>query len=147
MAAEMIDEGLIKDAELWVKMAEDKQALSYNNNDNEVLHLLKTEIEATNVFNEGYQLFKTLCKNLDTTGHYKIFKNSSTLCRYSQEGGNPLFIKKLEELSQEPIVNIIHDFLTKQEVTYILKQLGNYEFNPAPYPEYVGRKYDKHLSW
>ena len=129
----MIDGGLFDAAQSWVEIAEEKYLQSSTNDITEVaLHDLKMVICDAKIDEEGNQMFENLCKRLETAGHDETFKNSSTYCRYAQEGDNPLFIKKLEELSKEPIVSVIHDFLTEEEVKDILNKSAQYKFEPAP---------------
>ena len=60
-----------------------------------------------------------------------MFKNASTSCRYYFDESR-LVKMKIEELSQEPIVQLIHDFLTTDEVNEVLKQSSTRDFAPAP---------------
>eukprot|EP00090_Calanus_glacialis_P002770 TRINITY_DN12060_c0_g1_i1.p1 TRINITY_DN12060_c0_g1~~TRINITY_DN12060_c0_g1_i1.p1 ORF type:complete len:332 (-),score=79.90 TRINITY_DN12060_c0_g1_i1:28-897(-) len=133
MAQEMFNAGIFDAAQSWVEIAEEKYLQSSTNDiTEEAIHDLKTEICDAKIDEEGNQMFENLCKRLETAGHDETFKNSSTSCRYAQEGDNPLFIKKLEELSKEPIVSVIHDFLTAEEVNDILNKSAKYKFDPAP---------------
>ena len=132
MAREMFDVELSDAAQSWVQIAEEKNSQSSNKDTSEAaIHVLKMEIGDSKIDEEGKRMFENLCKRLETAGHDETFKNSSTSCRYAQEGDNPLFIKKLEELSKEPIVSVIHDFLTEEEVKDILNESTKYKFDPA----------------
>jgi hypothetical protein len=133
MAQEMFDEGLMDAAQSWAEIAEEKYEQSSTNDDTteEDLCDLKKDIQDYKVAEEGKVMFENLCKRLGTGGHDETFKNSSTSCRYVQEGKNPFFVKKLEELSKEPIVNVIHDFLTKEEVQDVLNESAGYKFKSA----------------
>ena len=144
MAREMFSAELFDAAQSWVDNAEEKNSPSSNNDaTEEAIHVLKMEIGDSKIDEEGKRMFENLCKRLETAGHDETFKNSSTSCRYAQEGDNPLFIKKLEELSKEPIVSDIHDFLTEKEGNDILNKSAQYKFEPAPT---VGEKADDTYS-
>ena len=130
MAEEMIGDHQMKSAELWVKIAEEKQALSYEEEEeSKILQKLKEEIEVFKLVEEGLQLYENLCKKLETTGHFENFRSSYTSCRYIQERGNPFLMRKLEEPNKDPVVNIIHDFLSKEEVDDILEKSENYSLS------------------
>ena len=129
----MFAEELFDAAQSWVEIAEEKISQSSNNDaTEEAIHDLKVDINDSKIDEEGKRMFENLCKRIETAGHDETFKNSSTSCRYAQEGNNPFFIKKLEELSKEPIVSVIHDFLTEKEVKDILNKSAQYKFEPAP---------------
>ena len=132
MAQEMFAAGLFDTAQSWVEIAQEKYLQSSTNDiTEEAIHDLKMEIRDAKIYEEGIQMFENLCKRLETAGDDETFKNSSTSCRYVHEGRNPLFVKKLEELSKEPIVNVIHDFLTKEEVQDVLNESAGYKFKSA----------------
>ena len=106
-------------AQSWVGIAGEKykQSSTTDDTNEEYINDLKIEIQDYKIAEEGKEMFENLCKWSETGGHDETYKN-----RYVKEGNNPLVVKKLEELSKEPIVNVIHDFLTKEEVQDILNE-------------------------
>ena len=133
MAIELFDEKMVKAAELWLKIAEEKYGKNKESDTIEMEMLdIKKEIHDFKSEENQMKRFQKLCTKSETTGHYQTFKNASTRCRYVQDGKNPLFNLKIEELSQEPIVYVIHDFLSKEEVKDILKKSASKEFDIAP---------------
>ena len=133
MVEELFDEGLLTAAESWLKVSEEKIPSYEPNDTNHVnLHDMKKKIEEFNIEDDEKKRFEKLCAKSKTTGDYKTFQNASTSCRYVQDGKNLLMVMKLEELSKEPKVNIVHDFLTNLEVEQFLKESANYDFDWAP---------------
>ena len=76
--------------------------------------------------------FEKLCAYENGTMNYATFKNSSTSCKLVQDGKNPLIRMKIEELSAEPVVQLVHDFVSKEEIEELLKKMSQYEFEIAP---------------
>ena len=76
--------------------------------------------------------FEKLCTYENGTMNYATFRNSSTSCKLVQDGKNPLIRMKIEELSAEPVVQLVHDFISTKEIIELLKKMANYEFEIAP---------------
>eukprot|EP00092_Neocalanus_flemingeri_P007022 GFUD01007584.1.p1 GENE.GFUD01007584.1~~GFUD01007584.1.p1 ORF type:complete len:441 (+),score=100.57 GFUD01007584.1:37-1359(+) len=132
MVEELFDEGLVTASELWLKVSEEK----YRNEQNDAdyinfLDMKNRQEDLKAEFNEK-EIHEKLCTKSETAGNHETFQNASTWCRYVQDGKNPLMVRKLEELSQEPIVQIVHDFLSNEEVEELLEKSANYDFDVAP---------------
>ena len=84
-------------AQSWVGIAGEKykQSSTTDDTNEEYINDLKIEIQDYKIAEEGKEMFENLCKWSETGGHDETFKNSSTSCRYVQEGNNPLFLKSL----------------------------------------------------
>ena len=112
------DDGKIEAAEKWLEIAKDK---SKDSNHGEVVDEFARNIEDKKSKKKGQYLFKRLCKSLITKVDRDAFLNSSVRCRFVQEGANPLNIRNVEELSREPEVYLVNDFLSSKEEEFLLK--------------------------
>ena len=130
MANEMTDEGLTKAGQMWLRVAEEKMELVNNDMNKELLDDVKAEVSLNKIIEDTFELSKNLCKKSITTVHEYNFKSSTISCRLVQEGGIPFSLRKFEELSMEPAVYLIHDFLSKKEADDFLKSFNYYEYNP-----------------
>ena len=123
----------MKAAELWIKVSDDKYKKNgYANSEYKLLLDIKRRIKKVKEEDEEDKRFRNLCAKLETTGNIKMFQNASTSCRYVSDGKNPLIRIKMEEFSQEPIVQLFHDFLMPVEVDNILKESLTFDFGIAP---------------
>ena len=136
MAQKMVDERLMKSAELWLRVTEEKLGLVNDGNkyddDYKNMELMKEEVDVYNHVKETIDLHDDLCKKLETTGHEENFKKGSISCKFVQDRGNPLSRRKLEELSVEPKVFVLHDFLLQEEVNEVVKKSKYYTYSKAP---------------
>ena len=76
--------------------------------------------------------FEKLCSYENGTMNLATFRNASTSCKLVQDGKNPLIRMKIEELSAEPVVQLVHDFISTEEIKELLKKMSKYEFEIAP---------------
>ena len=110
-------DGKIEAAEKWLEIAKNK---SKDIHQDEVLDDFAKNIEDIKSDKKGQYLFKTLCKSPITIVDEEAFLNSSVSCRFIQEGANPLNIRRVEELSREPEVYLVNDFLSSKEVEFLI---------------------------
>ena len=133
MAQKMVDERLMKSAELWLRVTEEKLGLVNDGNkydeDYKNMELMKEEVDVYNHVKETIELHDDLCKKLETTGHEENFKKGSISCKFVQDRGNPLSRRKLEELSVEPKVVVLHDFLSQDEVDEVVRKSQYYTYS------------------
>ena len=133
LAEELFDEGLVEATESWLIVAEENyEQFEDTHADSLKLIELKKEIKERKDDEGEMTRFEKLCAHSELTGNHEMFKNASTSCRYMQYGENRLVRMKIEEFSHEPIVQLIHDFLTTDEVQEVLKQSANLDFSAAP---------------
>ena len=76
--------------------------------------------------------FEKLCTYENGTMNYATFRNSSTSCKLVRDGKNPLIRIKMEELRSEPVVQLVHDFISTAEIKELLTKISKYEFENAP---------------
>ena len=132
MAHMMTDEGLIKAANMWLTVAEEKIKLVNNEVTKDLLKRTKVEVSVVDITREYIESTENLCTKLKTTVHEDNFKSSSISCRLVQEGGIPFSLQKIEELSVEPTVYLIHGFLSKKETDDFFTTSRNYKYSPNP---------------
>ena len=130
MAHIMIDEGQMKAAQMWLTVAEEKLELFKDDTTREVVDITKEILAVHIIEQETHELSENLCKKLKTTVHEENFQSSSISCRFVQEGGIPFSLRKYEDLSVEPPVYLIHDFLSKQEADHFMIAFENIEYSP-----------------
>jgi hypothetical protein len=117
---ELLDEGLVRVAELWVTVAGRNHIEFITKNDSNHVKLLelKEKINYEKQYEVAQERFEKLCSKKEVTMDYEVFRNPS--CRYEQDGKNILLMMKIEEMNEDPIVNIVHDFLSIREVDELL---------------------------
>ena len=132
MTEELLDEGLVRVAELWITVAErnHNEFITKNDSNHAKLIELKEIIDYEKQYDVAQKRFEKLCSKQEVTMDYEVFRNPS--CRYEQDGKNALLKMKIEEMHEDPIVNIVHDFLSIREVNELLKKSSKYEFDTAP---------------
>ena len=115
-------------AELWVKVAEEKLELDNDTEAHILMNNLKEEISGFRITKDELDLTENLCRKVETKGPDENFRSSLTYCRYVVEGGIPFSLRKLEELSVEPVVYIIHDFLSDKEAEECYEDSQEYTY-------------------
>ena len=121
----------MKSAELWLGVAEEKLEMVTDEEAKKVLDNFKEEVSVHKITEEKLKLSEDLCKKLESTVHEENFQSSSISCRYVQEGAIPFSVRKLEELSVEPAVYRIHNFLSKKEADTFHKKAQKFEYLPS----------------
>ena len=132
LAEDLFDKGRVEAAELWRNIAKEKQKENELTSFDTNLLDLKMRIKEVRDGEEEEKQFKNLCAKTKTTENVNMLKNGSVYCRYVSDANNPLIKWKMEEFSQEPIVQLIHDFLVPGEVDHFLKESLNFDFSIAP---------------
>ena len=132
LVEELYEEGLLSSADMWLSEAQKTKDYKNSSSSHRQFNDLQNKIEETKQTEDEMERFEKLCSVKKTSGFFKTFQNATTRCRYISDGKNPLVVMKLEELSQEPIVNVIHNFLTAEEVNTFLLQSLKYNFDFAP---------------
>ena len=81
MAHLMTDQGLIKAAEMWLKVAEEKIKLVNNELTKGMLESTKVDVSVVDITREYLKSTENLCLQLKTTVHEDNFKSSTVSCR------------------------------------------------------------------
>ena len=133
----------MKSAELWLGVAEEKLELVHDEEAKKVLDNFRGEVSVHKITEEKLKLSEDLCKKLESTVHEENFQSSSISCRYVQEGEIPFSVRKLEELSVEPTVYRIHNFLSNKEADMFHKKAQKFEYLPSSLRDFEAIKHSK----
>ena len=101
-------------------------------NRNRNLNNLKERIKERQMKQNIEISFEKLCSFEKGTMNYETFRKSSTSCKLVKDDKNPLIKYRIEELSEEPKVQLVHKFISKGEIHELLKKMSEYEFDIAP---------------
>ena len=93
---------------------------------------IRNDIHQARVEEEAKEKFEKLCKSQTLKLNQMYFEKSFTFCKYMFEDKNVLMKYKVEELSPEPKVFIVHDFLSEYEITELLSMLDEDTLGIAP---------------
>merc|ERR1712106_600604 len=126
----LCEEGLVDAAEQWLNDSRD----FYVNHTKDLFYFddVKMKIEDKKFEDDLQKKFDSLCSYQKGCMNLETFKNASTKCRWVQDGRNPLIRFNVEELSPEPVVKIVHNFISNGEIQELLKKMSKYDFDVAP---------------
>ena len=122
------DEGLYEAAEQWMHLADEVLA---TNTIDDPFQEAKQMIEYSKFMINIIKKFEILCSYKNDYVDPSTFKSASTTCKWVQDGKNPLIRMNIEEISSEPVVKIVHNFISKEGIQELLKRLSKYEYNAA----------------
>ena len=123
------DEGLVEAADQWLQVAEEVHATNTNDASFENAEQM---IEYSKFMISVLKKYESLCSYEKGYMNPILFKNASNKCKWVEDGNNNLIRMNIEELSPEPVVQIVHNFISAEEIHELLKKMSEYTLYAAP---------------